>query len=598
MNRKYVFPLTKRPFRNAGKSSTTRNSECLSRIHNRFIPSVRRAFKGEKSDTVLKVHVVTRQLKEPFTQRALHLGASLQTRLSKVFDLHAKAKRPVLIAQVVLVAAGIVLVIIGTLIAQTTKYEDSLTVAFILPGIFLLGIVIVLGVYSDAERKKLENALLESEEKLRRVFEATADGIVVAGLDTKIIDCNQATLSLFGCTSKKEIVGKSGLDLVAQRSREATLAHIENSLSTNQRVSKNVECTLVTKDGHEFQAEVSSSITKDSAGRSKYVVIIGRDITQRKKTEKQLHEYMEHLEEKVDERTQKLKDAQAQVVKSERLAAIGQLAAMVGHDLRNPLASIAGAQYYLKRKLALQIDEKTKEMLEVIERSVYHSEKIIADLLDYSRELHLELEETSPKAVVKEALDLVQIPTTITISDQTHAEHSIVVDIEKAKRVFANIIKNAVDAMSDGGKMTITSRMLEDNCEIALKDTGKGMTPETLDKIWSPLFTTKTKGVGLGLAICKRIIEAHGGSIRVESIVGEGTTFTVVVPLKHRTLNEDLIVASPEMRQFLATSGKQKTKTPSERKTAITRWTVASHNTKFSRNKAKHWFFHALYIDY
>jgi PAS domain S-box-containing protein len=519
---------------------------------------VRRAFKGEKSDTVLKVHVVTRQLKEPLTQRAVHLGANLQTRLSKVFDLHAKAKRPILIAQVVFVAAGIVLVIIGTLIAQTTKYEDSLTVAFILPGIFLLGIVIVLGVHSDAERKKLENALLESEEKLRRVFEATADGIVVAGLDTKIIDCNQATLSLFGCTSKKEIVGKSGLDLVAQRSREATLAHIENSLSTNQRVSKNVECTLVTKEGQEFQAEVSSSITKDSAGRSKYVVIMGRDITQRKKTEKQLHEYMEHLEEKVDERTQKLKDAQAQVVKSERLAAIGQLAAMVGHDLRNPLASIAGAQYYLKRKLALQIDEKTKEMLEVIERSVYHSEKIIADLLDYSRELHLELEETSPKAVVKEALDLVQIPTTITISDQTHAEHSIVVDIEKAKRVFANIIKNAVDAMSDGGKMTITSRMLEDNCEIALKDTGKGMTPEILDKIWSPLFTTKTKGVGLGLAICKRIIEAHGGSIRVESIVGEGTTFTVVVPLKHRTLNEDLIVASPEMRQFLATSGKQK----------------------------------------
>jgi PAS domain S-box-containing protein len=519
---------------------------------------VRRAFKGEKSDTVLKVHVVTRQLKEPLTQRAVHLGASLQTWLSKVFDLHAKAKRPILIAQVVFVAAGIVLVIIGTLIAQTTKYEDFLTVAFILPGIFLLGIVIVLGVYSDAERKKLENALLESEEKLRRVFEATADGIVVAGLDTKIIDCNQATLSLFGCTSKKEIVGKSGLDLVAQRSREATLAHIENSLSTNQRVSKNVECTLVTKEGQEFQAEVSSSITKDSAGRSKYVVIIGRDITQHKKTEKQLHEYMEHLEEKVDERTQKLKDAQAQVVKSERLAAIGQLAAMVGHDLRNPLASIAGAQYYLKRKLALQIDEKTKEMLEVIERSVYHSEKIIADLLDYSRELHLELEETSPKAVVKEALDLVQIPTTITISDQTHAEHSIVVDIEKAKRVFANIIKNAVDAMSDGGKMTITSRMLEDNCEIALKDTGKGMTPEILDKIWSPLFTTKTKGVGLGLAICKRIIEAHGGSIRVESIVGEGTTFTVVVPLKHRTLNEDLIVASPEMRQFLATSGKQK----------------------------------------
>jgi len=103
------------------------------------------------------------------------------------------------------------------------------------------------------------------------------------------------------------------------------------------------------------------------------------------------------------------------------------------------------------------------------------------------------------------------------------------------KRVFANFIKNAVEAMPQGGKLTISSRASSNNVEFMLIDSGVGMAKEVSEKIWTPFFTTKAKGMGLGLPICRRIIEAHQGKISVESIVGEGTTFTITIPIEPRT---------------------------------------------------------------
>jgi len=163
---------------------------------------------------------------------------------------------------------------------------------------------------------------------------------------------------------------------------------------------------------------------------------------------------------------------------------------------------------------------------------------IITDLLEYSREIRLELTETAPKSIMKEASSMVEIPKNIQISDLIQREPKIEVDVEKMKRVFVNIIKNAIDAMPEGGKLTIKSKESDGNLEIAFTDTGVGMSKETLEKLWTPLFTTKAKGMGLGLAICKRIVEAHGGKIFVESTVGKGSTFTVTIPIKLR-MEED-----------------------------------------------------------
>jgi len=249
---------------------------------------------------------------------------------------------------------------------------------------------------------------------------------------------------------------------------------------------------------------------------------------------KQLEEYAGQLEQKVEERTCELKKSQEQLLKAQRLAVIGELAGMVGHDLRNPLTSISGAEYYLKKRLGSKVDNKIKEMLTLIEGNIAYSNKIINDLLDYSKEIELELTESNFKSIIKEVLSLVEIPKNVRIVNLTKNEPKINVDVGKIKRVFVNIIKNALEAMPKGGTLTIESRKLDGNLEVVCSDTGSGMSKATLEKLWTPLFTTKAKGMGFGLPICKRFIEAHGGSISARSAPRKGTTFTVTLPIEQK----------------------------------------------------------------
>jgi signal transduction histidine kinase len=215
-----------------------------------------------------------------------------------------------------------------------------------------------------------------------------------------------------------------------------------------------------------------------------------------------------------------------------RLKAIEQMAAMVGHDLRNPLTGIANAAYYLRMKIGSDLGSKATEMLDLIDRDIEYSNKIVDDLLEYSRAIGLNLSESNPKSIVKEALELVNIPANVQVLDFTEDTPKITVDIDKMKRVCVNIIKNAFDAMPEGGKLTVKSRKARGNVEFSFTDTGAGVPKETLERLFTPLFTTKARGMGFGLAICKRIVEAHGGKISVESTVGKGTTFTLTIPVE------------------------------------------------------------------
>jgi PAS domain S-box-containing protein len=250
------------------------------------------------------------------------------------------------------------------------------------------------------------------------------------------------------------------------------------------------------------------------------------------KARKELKRYASQLEQKVEERTRTLIDFQDRLLKAQRLAVIGELAGMVGHDLRNPLTSITGAAYYLKKRLAEKCDGKIMEMIELIEKNIAYSNKIVNDLLDYSREVKLDLTETSPKTMVEEALSCVEIPKSIQVVNKAKSPVKIKVDFEKMKRIFINLIRNAVEAMPNGGTLTVKSRKRGDKIEFTFSDTGVGMSEEVLKKLWTPLFTTKAKGMGFGLPVCKRFVEAHGGSIRAESTLGKGTTFTVTIPIE------------------------------------------------------------------
>jgi sensor domain CHASE-containing protein/nitrogen-specific signal transduction histidine kinase len=240
-------------------------------------------------------------------------------------------------------------------------------------------------------------------------------------------------------------------------------------------------------------------------------------------TKNTLKKHTDHLEELVEEKTNKLRQV-------ERMAAIGQIAAMVGHDLRSPLAGIRNAVYYLKTRAGPQLDEKEKQMLEIIDDNVTHSSNITSDLLDFSREIKLEKKLINLKALVQHSLMLANIPKNVEVKDLVPDNIRVEAAADKMERVFTNIIKNAAESMPNGGLLTIAISIDGENLSISLTDTGVGMPNETLQKLWTVLFTTKTRGIGLGLVICKRYIEAHGGTITVTSTLGKGTTFTVTLP--------------------------------------------------------------------
>lgn len=226
---------------------------------------------------------------------------------------------------------------------------------------------------------------------------------------------------------------------------------------------------------------------------------------------------------------------------NQRLSAIEEVSAMIGHDLRNPLTGIAGAAYYIKKNCDPEMNDKGREMIKTIENSVTYSNKIVSDLLEYSRKIVLTLNETTPKALVADALSFAKIPTNVTVIDKTEDEPKIRVDVDKLRRALLNIINNASDAMPNGGSLTISTEKSKKTVNIIFEDTGTGMSKETLEKIGSPLFTTKAKGMGLGFSIAKRFIEAHDGAITVKSTEHKGTTMTVTLPIE----NIHLLPAEP-----------------------------------------------------
>jgi PAS domain S-box-containing protein len=359
----------------------------------------------------------------------------------------------------------------------------------------------------DLERLVSERTkeVTESENRLRMVTDALPSLITYVDSEQRYRFNNAAFEEWFGVTPS-ELAGQHVSDLIGEQAYQAIRGHIETVLS-GRKVSFETELTY--KDGR--TRYVSATFVPDFGehGEVRGTFNLVNDITARKRMEEAL-------------------------LRSERMATIGELAAMVGHDLRNPLQGIAGATYNLKTHLGRRVDGETKEALEMIEQDIQHSDKIINDLLEYSREIHLDCTETSAKSITKDALAHVKIPAKIRIVDSTHNQSKLMVDTEKIRRVFVNLIKNAVDAMPKGGTLRITSKKTDSKLEITFADTGTGMTKENIDKLWSPLFTTKAQGMGFGLPIVKRFVEAHGGSIRVESKVGKGSTFTVTLPIRSK----------------------------------------------------------------
>jgi len=162
--------------------------------------------------------------------------------------------------------------------------------------------------------------------------------------------------------------------------------------------------------------------------------------------------------------------------------------------------------------------------------------KIVSDLQDYAKPIKPELAMTDLRELVYETLSALEVPANIKVSVKAKEHLELLIDPALIKRMFTNLILNALQAMPNGGELTIKASIKEESVSISFQDTGIGIPEENLPKLFKPLFTTKSKGQGFGLAVCKRIVEAHEGNITVCSEVGKGSTFTVNIPLKHETL--------------------------------------------------------------
>ena len=240
---------------------------------------------------------------------------------------------------------------------------------------------------------------------------------------------------------------------------------------------------------------------------------------------------IESLKKSINGMLGKIEDNTIRLQKVERFSAIGELATMVAHDLRNPLQGIALAAYYLKRKTSSLTSESDKQIIAQIDEDVRYSDKIINDLLDYSREIRLDLANTTPRSTLWKALSIAYIPDKIVLIDELTDLPTIKVDVDSIIRVFINMINNAVDAMPNGGQLKISCKPEGQMACFQFSDTGEGIGSENMKNLFQPLFTTKAKGMGFGLSICKRIVEAHSGKIVVQSVVSKGTTFSIYLPL-------------------------------------------------------------------
>ncbi|MDX2009207.1 MAG: HAMP domain-containing sensor histidine kinase [Myxococcaceae bacterium] len=217
-----------------------------------------------------------------------------------------------------------------------------------------------------------------------------------------------------------------------------------------------------------------------------------------------------------------------------KLAALGQLSAAVGHDLRNPLAATATALFSLRRRLekaGAPLDDKAAEALALAEREIRASQRIVSDLLDYARESTLALEPTPLKPLVDEAVSLVRRRPEVQVSVDVASDLSAELERDRFRQVLVNLVQNACEAVPEGRAGHVEVRAVKANDRIALsvRDDGSGIDEVTRARLFEPLFTTKKDGTGLGLAIVESLVKQHGGTLTLESVVGQGTTFTIEV---------------------------------------------------------------------
>jgi PAS domain S-box-containing protein len=397
-------------------------------------------------------------------------------------------------------------------------------------------------VATDLTEQKRNEEIVAAEKLARSILEQAADVIVVCDEDGKIIQASRAAHELSGRNVLYEqfhavfpLRSNNGTALSCSVDEGGSGEESFVSVCLGGRTMQGVEAVLERLDGNRFDLLLSAGPLRDSQQRVRGCVFTLTDITQRKRDE----EAVRRSEERLRQQAQELEQ---QLIASGRLVSLGEITASMAHEFNNPLGIIMGFTQDLLSEVAPS--SANYQALKIIGEESKRCEKIIQDLLQFAGPRSADLCTTDVRLVIEKTLALVanhlykqKIETVTEIEENLPNIHA---DPQQLEQVLVNLYLNAIDSMPDGGTLTVkantkppmpgadSSRSLA----ITVGDTGFGIEEKDLLKIFQPFFTAKKKrGLGLGLPICDRIVKNHGGRIEVESLLGQGTTFKVYLPL-------------------------------------------------------------------
>ncbi|MFZ1983499.1 MAG: PAS domain S-box protein [Desulfatitalea sp.] len=388
------------------------------------------------------------------------------------------------------------------------------------------------------ELKQAQRAREESEEGYRSILDTAPYTVVVTRLsDSRYVRVNQYYCRRTGY-SEAETIGHTALELNLFENPADRERMMETLRSKGQ--VEGMEIRFRAKNGQILESLVS--VTPIRYRGDDCMLSMTVDITERKRIEQELERYRQHLEEMVRTRTQALEATQNELVKNEKLAVLGQLTATVSHELRNPLGVIRSSNFFLQRKVKDR-DEKIDKHFRRIEEQVALCDTIVADLLEYTRGRSVSMVKEDITPWLTQVIEQIQEAQGITVTQElSRPLPAVPHDQEKMRRVVINVLDNAIQAVRTKPpaaigervdyhpKIIVKTHYVHDQVIISIADNGVGMDPATLQRAFEPLFTTRARGTGIGLAIVKKIVNEHAGSVSLKSAVGEGTQVTIALP--------------------------------------------------------------------
>jgi two-component system sensor histidine kinase PilS (NtrC family) len=385
-------------------------------------------------------------------------------------------------------------------------YEGTILEKGFLYNIFIhilsLYLTAYLSGYLSSRLEKTVQKLEEKDTHLKdleffniKVIESLPSGLFTTDITGNVLIFNKAA----------ELITDIKKDLVIGRSIESALPFLKFPLKAGR-----LEGTLRAEDNTQKIIGINISVLKDISGHETGLIGIFQDLTQLKKLETEMKQ-------------------------KEKLAAIGELAANIAHEVRNPLASLRGSIEMLKENK--KPTRNKNKLMDIALREMERLNSIITDFLTYSRPMPLELREIDLHSLLNETLELLinaeQNKSNIQIKKEYKDSLFIYADPQKIRQVFWNLGLNAIEAMHNGGEIIVSTKNNYDTVKILFSDTGVGIDPSNIDKVFYPFFTSKEKGTGLGLSIAYRIVEEHYGRLIVQSRSGAKTTFEIILPKQY-----------------------------------------------------------------